>query len=126
MGGAVVILVGIVELFVIAPAGILFIVLGLGLISYATLTRKTALEAAVSTSPGSGEVEIGAEAESGEEYDFEEDYDRLLNFYVRRWGAALGMDLLDKEIATYTRHGESFAFAIKKISRSHEKDLNKT
>lgn len=56
--------------------------------------------------------------------DFENDYNRLLGHYVNKWGAALGVQTLDSEIAAYVRHGETFPEAVRKILQRQGKSVS--
>jgi len=49
--------------------------------------------------------------------DTQDLYEKLRSEYVMRWGAVSGIDLLNKEIRAYTRHGVSFDEAVRKIMK---------
>ncbi len=42
-------------------------------------------------------------------------YNRLLAKYVDHWGYQNGTRILNDEIAAHTRHGDSFAEAVRKV-----------
>jgi hypothetical protein len=47
-------------------------------------------------------------------------YDKLLAKYVNHWGYQTGTRILDDEIAANTRHGDSFAEAVRKVYQRQE------
>jgi hypothetical protein len=60
--------------------------------------------------------EKGAMSEDAEAEEAERLYDQLFTKYVEHWGIQTGAQLLESEIQAYTRHGDSYAQAMRKIA----------
>jgi signal transduction histidine kinase len=69
------------------------------------------------------EIEHGTPKESSVEDEAVEAgrlYDKLLAKYVNHWGYQTGTRILNDEIAAHTRHGDSFAEAVRKVYQRQE------
>lgn len=67
------------------------------------------------------EDKTGVRSEEGEAEEAERLYDRLFTKYIEHWGIQTGTYLLDDEIRAYTRHGDSYAQAMRKIAERNER-----
>ena len=65
--------------------------------------------------------EKGAMSEEAEAEEAERLYDQLFTKYVEHWGIQTGTQLLDSEIQAYTRHGDSYAQAMRKIAERNKR-----
>ena len=74
------------------------------------------------TLPEGGITAEGKEAKSdeAEAEEAERLYDQLFTEYVEHWGIQTGTQLLEGEIQAYTRHGDSYAKAIRKIAERNK------
>lgn len=64
--------------------------------------------------------EKGAMSEEAEAEEAERLYDQLFTKYVDHWGIQTGPQLLESEIQAYTRHGDSYAKAMRKIAERNK------
>ncbi len=62
-----------------------------------------------------------AKSDEAEAEEAERLYDQLFAEYVEHWGIQTGTQLLEDEIQAYTRHGDSYAKAIRKIAERNKK-----
>jgi hypothetical protein len=70
--------------------------------------------------PGIPLEEKGAMSEEAEAEEAERLYDQLFTKYVDHWGIQTGPQLLESEIQAYTRHGDSYAKAMRKIAERNK------
>jgi hypothetical protein len=56
-----------------------------------------------------------AKSDEAEAEEAERLYDQLFTKYIEHWGIQTGTQLLEGEIQAYTRHGDSYAQAMRKI-----------
>jgi hypothetical protein len=61
-----------------------------------------------------------AKSDEAEAEEAERLYDQLFTEYVEHWGIQTGTQLLEGEIQAYTRHGDSYAKAIRKIAERNK------
>jgi hypothetical protein len=121
VGGIFLILLGVFSGIVMLPVGILLGVVGVAFAAYGVSQGTGTLQ-------GSTTAEQQAEEEKGavgvdQDLQTEEDYNKLLTYYVDHWGARTGIEFLDNEIRAYTQRGQSFAFAVRKICERQAKNL---
>ena len=62
-----------------------------------------------------------AKSEETEAEEAERLYDQLFTKYVDHWGIQTGPQLLESEIQAYTRHGDSYAKAMRKIAERNKR-----
>jgi hypothetical protein len=62
------------------------------------------------------------EPSENEAADAEGLYDKLLAKYVNHWGYQAGTRMLNEEIEAHTRHGDSFAEAVRKVGQRQPDD----
>lgn len=113
--GVVLLLLGVFSALFSPPFGILFVLIGVGGITYGWFKKAETPQ----------ELNIDAlQVENGkmeDEFTAEEIYSKLLTRYVYRWGAQTGIQLLKSDIMTYTRRGVSFPQAVTKIYQRQRK-----
>jgi len=121
LSGVAFLLIGAVAAVIFAPIGILVLVLGVIEITYG-FSKKSEVDREYSVEVPEGEEGRTVEAEpESEDSEAEALYDELLTKYIDRWGVQTGMQLLETEIRAYTIHGETFAEAVRKVSRRQQK-----
>jgi len=101
--------------------GMLFLIVGIGAIIYGYFSgRGTPEEFSIDDVRGEDEKRKTELAASGD-VDTEELYSKLLTQYVEHWGVSSGSELLENEIAAYTRSGMSFNEAVERVYRRQVK-----
>jgi len=123
--GILFLMFGLFSAIVFLPMGILFILVGLGVGIYGISQRSEANQRSTTSSLQAEEKKRRAELAVSEDSDPEEAYGKLLTYYVYHWGARTGAELLESEIAAYTRRGVSFPETVRKIYKRQEKNLQK-
>lgn len=125
--GVILILFGIFAALVLVPFAAILSLVGVVVIVYGFMKKGEMPEEITIEEMQVEEKKRKSEIVSmGEDIDSEEAYNRLLSQYVNRWGAQTGMELLESEIMAYTRHGMSYAEAVKKVFQRQEKKTSQT
>jgi hypothetical protein len=62
-----------------------------------------------------------AKSEEAEAEEAERLYDQLFTEYIEHWGIQTGTQLLEGEIQAYTRHGDSYVQAMRKIAERNKR-----
>jgi hypothetical protein len=121
--GAMLVLLGLFSALVVSPIGIVVALLGVGALIYGFLQKGNSPEAVTLHDLREQEEERTAELSASGWIDVEEQYNKLLTYYVSHWGAMTGTEFLDNEIGAYTRRGISFEEAVKKVYQRQEEKL---
>jgi hypothetical protein len=117
------VLLGLFSALVLLPIGIVIVLLGVGALIYGFLQKGRPPEAVTIHDLREQEEERNAELSASDRIDVEEQYNKLLTYYVCHWGAMTGTEFLDNEIGAYTRRGISFEEAVKKVYQRQEEKL---
>jgi hypothetical protein len=113
--GLAFLLIGIFLSVGLEPMGIILLLVGVGAMIYGFSKRSETPEELTLDDLRAQEEKRKAELADIGGVDVEELYNELLSRYISHWGPADGTELLDDELAAYTRHGVSFAEAVKKV-----------
>lgn len=120
LSGVAFLLIGAVAAVIFAPFGIFILIVGTIEIAYGLSKRSEANEE-YPVEVLEREEEARAIEPEPEESDAELLYDQLLTKFIDKWGVQTGMQLLESEIRAYTWHGDTFAEAVRKVSRRQQK-----
>ncbi len=118
-------LVGLL-LAIVIPFYAILAIAGVAMIVYGFLKRREVDEEASVAEFQTDEEETEDPNAAVQSDKVNELYSRLLTYYVTRWGAQTGKELLDTDLAVYTIHGVSYADAIERIYRREEKNIRKS